>query len=66
MSWGRRITRDETKPGHPVMFVTLGGERFTDAELALLTGMKALRILSLRDTRITGAGLDRLNGWRPA
>ena len=59
---GGKFTRDETKPGRPVRFAVLGGERFTDADLALLTGMKELQILTLRDTRITGAGLDRLNG----
>ncbi len=59
---GGSITRDETRPGHPVRFVTFEGERFTDADLALLTGMKDLSILNLRNTRVTGAGLDRLNG----
>jgi beta-lactamase regulating signal transducer with metallopeptidase domain/Leucine-rich repeat (LRR) protein len=58
---GGRVTRDETKPSHPVMFVTLAGERVTDADLALLTGMNDLKILTLQGTRITGDGLDRLN-----
>ena len=59
---GGRITRDETKPGHPVIFVTLTGERVVDADLALLTGMKELKILGLENTKITGDGLDRLEG----
>ena len=53
---GGGSTRDETKPGRPVRFVSVG-ERFTDDDLALLTGMKNLLILTFQDTRITGAAL---------
>jgi beta-lactamase regulating signal transducer with metallopeptidase domain/Leucine-rich repeat (LRR) protein len=59
---GGSVTRDETKPGHPVIFVTLRGERVADADLALLKGMNDLKILGLQGTRITGEGLERLKG----
>src|SRR4051794_21038222 len=59
---GGRITRDETKPGKPVIFVTLTGSSVTDADLALLTTMRDLKVLTLTGTKISGEGLDLLVG----
>jgi len=44
---GGRVTRDDNRPGKPVVFVDLRGPQVTDAGLKELKGLKSLQSLNL-------------------
>lgn len=66
MSIGAEITRDETRPGKPVIRVSLARDliesppKATDARLTYLKGLTNLQELSLQSGAVTDAGLAQL------
>ncbi len=57
---GGTVTRDEERPGKPVVEVHLGFSQATDADLKELAGLKRLQVLALPHTAVTDAGLKEL------
>src|SRR5262249_22360996 len=57
---GGRVTRDDNRPGKPVVFVDLRGTKITDAGLKELKELKSLETLNLLNTMVTDAGLKEL------
>src|SRR5262245_16800995 len=58
------ITRDDKKPGKPVVAVVLVGADVTDASLKELASLKNLAVLHLHKTKVTGAGLKDLGALK--
>src|SRR5438045_4074984 len=58
---GGRVTRDEKRPGRPVVAVNLDELNGTDAALKELAAFPHLRKLSLRETDVTDTGLKELS-----
>ena len=57
---GGTVTRDEERPGKPVVEVHLGFSQAADADLKELASLKRLRVLALSFTPVTDAGLKDL------
>ena len=57
---GGTVTRDEERPGKPVVEVHLGFSKATDADLKELATLKRLQVLALSYTAVTDAGLKEL------
>src|SRR6516164_5000490 len=57
---GGRVELDETRPGKPVVRVSLEGTAVTDADLSSLAVFTQLRELDLSGTAITDTGLVHL------
>ena len=55
---------EKTRHGQSVTAVRLSGPNFKDADLAVLEPLVDLRILTLHQTRVTGAGLAVLRNLR--
>lgn len=62
---GGTVIRDTTRPGKPVVTVTLSGN-VTDAGPKELAAMKGLRKLYLIRTKVTAGGLKELRKALPA
>ena len=62
---GAKIKRDETKPGKPVIQVSLGNTAVTDAGLKELKELKQLTYLDINDTKVTLAALKELKEALP-
>lgn len=57
---GGTVTRDEDRPGKPVVEVHLGFSQAADADLKELAPLKRLQVLALSFTPVTDAGLKEL------
>ncbi len=57
---GGTVTRDEERPGKPVVEVHLGFSQAADADLKELAALKRLQVLALPYTPVTDAGLKEL------
>ena len=57
---GGTVTRDEERPGKPVVEVHLGFSQAADADLKELAALKRLQVLALSFTPVTDAGLKEL------
>src|SRR5437899_2450557 len=57
---GGKVTRDDKRPGKPVIGVNLNSTGVTDAGLKELKDLKQLTSLDLTGTGVTGAGLKEL------
>src|SRR5262245_57867784 len=57
---GGKVTRDDKRPGKPVLGVDLSQKQITDAGLKLLKEFKTLQMLNIRSTAVTDAGLKEL------
>jgi uncharacterized caspase-like protein len=57
---GGTVTRDEERPGRPVIEVHLSFSKAADADLKELAALKRLQVLVLSFTTITDAGLKEL------
>ncbi len=57
---GGKIQFDEMLPGRPIVQIDLHETGVTNADLAILKGLKELRFLDLRLTKITDEGVARL------
>jgi hypothetical protein len=62
---GGQFTRAERRAGKPVVEVNLNDTDLTDAGLAHLKGLTRLQILDLAYTRMTNAGVAKLNKALP-
>ena len=58
---GGTVTRDEGRPGKPVVEVHLGFSQTADADLKELAPLKRLQVLALPNTPVTDAGLKNLD-----
>src|SRR4051812_42746070 len=56
------VTRDDSRPGRPVVEVELFESHIDDSHLPLLKSFTSLRILSMGATAVTDAGLANLQG----
>jgi internalin A len=61
---GGKVTRDDKRPGKPVVAVNLYGTKMTDADLKELTALKGLTTLRLGSTKVTDAGLRELAAFK--
>src|SRR5436190_16886372 len=52
-----KVTRDEDKPGKPIVAVDLSGTAVTDNDLRGLTALESLTTLKLARTKVTDVGL---------
>lgn len=57
---GGKIEFDELLPGKPIVLIDLHGTAVTNADLAILKGLRDLRFLDLRLTKITDEGVAKL------
>ncbi|HVS39193.1 MAG TPA: caspase family protein [Gemmataceae bacterium] len=57
---GGTVTRDEERPGKPVVEVHLGFSKASDADLKELAGLTRLQVLALPSTAVSDAGMKRL------
>ncbi len=60
MKVGGKVSRDEKRPGRPVVGVSLSNTKVTDSGLKELAQLKGLQWMDLRDTKVTDAGLKEL------
>lgn len=59
---GARVESDATKPGKPIVKISLRNTKATDADLEYVSRLKTLRALDLSHTDIGNEGLARLKG----
>src|SRR5205807_947751 len=59
-----RIVRDDSKPGRPVVTLSLGSTNATDAHMKEITGLTELRTLDISGTKVTDMGLKELSGFK--
>src|SRR5262249_8739177 len=59
-----RIVRDDSKPGRPVVTLSLGSTNATDAHMKEITGLLELQTLDLSGTKVTDTGLKELSGFK--
>jgi Leucine-rich repeat (LRR) protein len=57
---GGKVTRDETRPGYPVVMVDLSSQKVTTHTLRTLAKLKNLTTLDLWNTKVTDAGMKEL------
>src|SRR5262245_35886352 len=55
---GGQVTRDDKRPGRPVVDVDLGGTTVTDAGLKELKELKTLQSLEIGSTQVTYTGMQ--------
>jgi hypothetical protein len=61
---GAKVTRDEQRPGKPVVLVDSRSSDLTDADLKNLKSLQGLRTLRLDFSKVTDAGLKELATFR--
>jgi hypothetical protein len=59
---GATVEPAEPSPEHPVVEISLSGDKVTDDALTYVARFPKLKRLSLENTAVTGAGLAKLNG----
>jgi len=59
---GAKVTRDEKKPGKPIIGVKFGEKKFKDEDLKLLKGLKSLQSLELDAAKATDVAWKELKG----